>query len=49
MKRLLSLIALCLGFAVSFAAYAEGPGCSEKAKAEKGKTSTLAEPAPEIR
>jgi hypothetical protein len=49
MKRLLSLLTLCLGLAFSFAAVADGQGCSEKAKAEKNKTSTLVEPAPEMR
>jgi hypothetical protein len=50
MKRLLSLLALCFGLAVSFATIAgDGPGCSEKAKAEKNKTSTLVDPAPEMR
>lgn len=49
MKRLLSLLALCLGIAFSFAAVADGQGCSEKAKAEKNKGSTLVEPAPEMR
>jgi len=47
MKRLLSLVALALGIAFSFAAFADGQGCSEKAKAEKGKTSSLVQPAPE--
>lgn len=49
MKRLLSLLAACLALALTASAYADGPGCSEKAKAEKGKTSTLVEPAAEMR
>jgi hypothetical protein len=49
MTRLFSLLA-ALGLALSSAAYAgDGAGCSEKAKAEKNKTSTLVEPAPETR
>jgi hypothetical protein len=49
MKRLLSLLAACFALSLSAAAFADGPGCSEKAKGEKGKTSTLVEPAPEMR
>ncbi|MBL8526869.1 MAG: hypothetical protein JNL68_04215 [Burkholderiales bacterium] len=48
MKRMFALLA-ALGLALSSAAYADGAGCSEKAKAEKNKTSTLVDPAPEMR
>jgi hypothetical protein len=49
MSRLFSLLA-ALGLAMSSAVYAgDGAGCSEKAKAEKNKTSTLVEPALEMR
>ena len=49
MNRLLSLLAV-LGLVLSSSAYAgDGAGCSEKAKAEKNKTSTLVEPAQEMR
>lgn len=49
MKRLFALLA-ALGLALSSVAYAgDGAGCSEKAKAEKNKTSTLVDPAPEMR
>ena len=49
MTRLFSLLA-ALGLALSSAAYAgDGAGCSEKAKADKNKTSTLVEPAQEVR
>ncbi len=49
MKRLLALLA-ALGLALSSAAYAgDGAGCSEKTKADKNKTSTLVDSAPELR
>jgi hypothetical protein len=49
MKRLLALFAV-LGLALSSAAYAgDGAGCSEKAKAEKNKTSTLIDTVAELR
>jgi hypothetical protein len=49
MTRFFSLLA-ALGLAMSSAVYAgDGAGCTEKTKAEKNKTSTLAEPAQEMR
>jgi hypothetical protein len=48
MKHLLSLVVLCIGFAFSVAAIADGQGCSEKAKAEKNKSSSLVVSQPEM-
>ncbi|MBL8541319.1 MAG: hypothetical protein JNK68_13235 [Betaproteobacteria bacterium] len=48
MKRILALFAV-LSLALASAAYADGAGCSDKAKAEKNKSSTLIDTVAEVR